>query len=71
MQNQLNDTSTTRGELIDTMEIAGTTPLNSKLSIITKNTDVLMGFATMCILMVMIIPIPPMMLDLFLKNGEG
>ncbi len=48
------------------MEIAGTRTLSDRLSLITKNTDVLMGFATMCILMVMIIPIPPMMLDLFL-----
>ena len=54
------------GDIIATMEIAGTNPLSSRFSLITRNTDVVMGIATMCILMVMIIPVPPMLLDLFL-----
>ena len=66
MQNHLDDTTTIHGVQTDTMEIAGTTTLGKRLSIITKNTDVLMGFGIMCILMVMIIPIPPIFLDLFL-----
>ena len=48
------------------MEIAETSALSNRLSFISKNTDVAMGLATMCILMVMIIPVPPMLLDLFL-----
>ncbi len=49
-----------------TMEIAQSTPINSLFAFISKNSDVAMGFGTMCILMVMIIPIPTIMLDLLL-----
>ena len=48
------------------MEIAQTTNQNGLFALAAKNTDVMMGFAAMCILMVMIIPIPSAMLDLFL-----
>ncbi len=48
------------------MAIAQTDNINSRFTLLTKNTDVLMGFATMCILMVMIIPMPTMFLDLLL-----
>ncbi len=48
------------------MEIAQATNQNGLFALVAKNTDVLMGFAAMCILMVMIIPIPSAMLDLFL-----
>jgi flagellar biosynthesis protein FlhA len=50
----------------DTMEIAQDTNQTGLFALVAKNTDVLMGFAAMCILMVMIIPIPSAMLDLFL-----
>jgi flagellar biosynthesis protein FlhA len=48
------------------MELAQATQTPGRFSFLTKNSDVMMGFAAMCILMVMIIPIPAMMLDLFL-----
>jgi flagellar biosynthesis protein FlhA len=48
------------------MEIAQNTNSASRFSFFSSNTDVMMGFAAMCILMVMIIPIPSMLLDLFL-----
>ena len=48
------------------MELAQPTHNTGKLNFFTSNTDVLMGFSAMCILMVMIIPIPAMFLDLFL-----
>ncbi len=48
------------------MEIAQSPTIASRFSFFTNNTDVLMGFAAMCILMVMIIPIPSMLLDIFL-----
>jgi len=48
------------------MELAHATHNPERLGILTKNSDVMMGFAAMCILMVMIIPVPAMMLDLFL-----
>jgi flagellar biosynthesis protein FlhA len=48
------------------MELAQETHTPGKFEFLTKNSDVLMGFAAMSILMVMIIPIPAMMLDLFL-----
>jgi flagellar biosynthesis protein FlhA len=48
------------------MDIVQTNGLVGRFDFITKNTDVAMGFATMCIIMVMIIPIPTMLLDLFL-----
>ena len=48
------------------MELAQATQTPGRFGFLTKNSDVMMGFAAMCILMVMIIPIPAMMLDLFL-----
>lgn len=48
------------------MELAQATHTPGKFGLLAKNSDVMMGFATMSILMVMIIPIPAMMLDLFL-----
>jgi flagellar biosynthesis protein FlhA len=48
------------------MSAAQATQENGFLSFISNNTDVAMGFAAMCILMVMIIPIPSVFLDLFL-----
>ena len=48
------------------MEIAQTAKQNDFFALVAKNTDVMMGFAAMCILMVMIIPIPSIMLDMFL-----
>lgn len=48
------------------MELAQATHTPGKFGFLSKNSDVLMGFAAMSILMVMIIPIPAMMLDLFL-----
>ncbi|MBI5064044.1 MAG: FHIPEP family type III secretion protein, partial [Desulfatitalea sp.] len=48
------------------METVQTNALLGRFAFITKNTDIAMGFVTMCILMVMIIPIPTMLLDLFL-----
>ncbi|MEJ2040398.1 MAG: FHIPEP family type III secretion protein [Desulfosarcinaceae bacterium] len=48
------------------MELAQPTHNTGKLNFFTSNSDVLMGFSAMCILMVMIIPIPAMFLDLFL-----
>jgi flagellar biosynthesis protein FlhA len=48
------------------MEIAQSTIVPGRFDFIAKNTDVMMGLAAMCILMVMIIPIPAMLLDLFL-----
>jgi flagellar biosynthesis protein FlhA len=48
------------------MEIAQETNDTGLLALVSRNTDVMMGFAAMSILMVMIIPIPSVMLDLFL-----
>ena len=48
------------------MELAEARNQPGLFALVTKNTDVMMGFAAMCILMVMIIPIPAVMLDLFL-----
>jgi flagellar biosynthesis protein FlhA len=48
------------------MEIAEKNQVGGTLGFVTKNSDVAMGLATMCILMVMIIPIPTMLLDLLL-----
>ncbi len=48
------------------MELAQATHTPGPFGFVAKNTDVVMGFAAMCILMVMIIPIPAVMLDLFL-----
>ncbi len=48
------------------MEIAQAKIGAGRLSLILDNTDIFMGFAAMCILMVMVIPIPPTLLDLFL-----
>lgn len=49
------------------MELAERTPVLDRFAIITNNTDVLMGFAAMSILLVMVIPIPALLLDLFLS----
>lgn len=48
------------------MEFAQTTANPGRFAILSKNSDVMMGFAAMSIIMVMIIPLPAMMLDLFL-----
>ena len=48
------------------MELAQPTHKTGTISLFTNNTDVLMGFSAMCILMVMIIPIPAMFMDIFL-----
>lgn len=48
------------------MEIAQPTGPTGRFAFFANNTDVIMGIAAMCILMVMIIPIPAMLLDLFL-----
>ncbi len=48
------------------MELAQEKIGTGRLSAILDNTDIFMGFAAMCILMVMVIPIPPALLDLFL-----
>ena len=48
------------------MELAQNTDTMGRFKFFSKNTDVLMGFAAMCILMVMIIPIPALLLDFFL-----
>jgi flagellar biosynthesis protein FlhA len=48
------------------MELAQHAHTSERFGFLTKNSDVMMGFAAMCILMVMVIPIPAMMLDLFL-----
>jgi flagellar biosynthesis protein FlhA len=49
------------------MELAERKQYLSRFAVVTNNTDILMGFAAMSILMVMIIPIPSMLLDLFLS----
>jgi flagellar biosynthesis protein FlhA len=48
------------------MEIAQPTGPTGRFAFFSNNTDVIMGIAAMAILMVMIIPIPAMLLDLFL-----
>ena len=48
------------------MELAQPGQINGRFSFFSKNTDVVMGFGTMAILMVMIIPIPTFLLDLLL-----
>jgi flagellar biosynthesis protein FlhA len=48
------------------MQAAQATQNAGPLSFFSNNSDVAMGFAAMCILMVMIIPIPAVFLDLFL-----
>jgi flagellar biosynthesis protein FlhA len=48
------------------MEIAQPTGPTGRFAFFANNTDVIMGIAAMSILMVMIIPIPAMLLDLFL-----
>lgn len=48
------------------MEIAQTTNVPGRFQLFVKNTDVMMGIAAMCILMVMIIPVPSVLLDLLL-----
>jgi flagellar biosynthesis protein FlhA len=49
------------------MELAQRKQYLDRFAIVTNNTDVFMGFAAMSILMVMVIPIPAMLLDLFLS----
>jgi flagellar biosynthesis protein FlhA len=48
------------------MEIAQSTGPTGRFAFFANNTDVIMGIGAMSILMVMIIPIPAMLLDLFL-----
>jgi flagellar biosynthesis protein FlhA len=48
------------------MEIAQTSNAPGRFELFVKNTDVMMGIAAMCILMVMIIPLPSVLLDLLL-----
>jgi flagellar biosynthesis protein FlhA len=48
------------------MEIAQTSNVPGRFQLFVKNTDVMMGIAAMCILMVMIIPVPSILLDLLL-----
>lgn len=48
------------------MEIAQTTNTAGRFAFLTRNSDVMMGLAVMSVLVVMVIPIPAMMLDLFL-----
>jgi flagellar biosynthesis protein FlhA len=49
------------------MELAERKQYLNRFAVVANNTDILMGFAAMAILMVMIIPIPSMLLDLFLS----
>ena len=49
------------------MELAQRKQHLDRFAFVTRNTDVIMGFAVMAILMVMVIPIPSMLLDLFLS----
>ena len=49
------------------MELAQRKQILDRFAFLTNNTDVFMGFAAMSILMVMVIPIPSMLLDLFLS----
>ncbi|MDL2275324.1 flagellar biosynthesis protein FlhA [Desulfosarcina sp. OttesenSCG-928-G10] len=49
------------------MELAARKQILNRFSIITRNTDIFMGFSVVAILIVMIIPIPPILLDLFLS----
>lgn len=49
------------------MELVERKQTLDRFAFISNNTDVLMGFAAMSILMVMVIPIPTMLLDLFLS----
>jgi flagellar biosynthesis protein FlhA len=49
------------------MEIAQASNVPGRFQLFVKNTDVMMGIAAMCILMVMIIPLPPVLLDLLLS----
>jgi flagellar biosynthesis protein FlhA len=48
------------------VEIAANKQLINRFSFLADNSDVLMGFAAMTILMIMVIPIPTVLLDLFL-----
>ena len=49
------------------MELAERKQYLDRFAFVANNSDVLMGFAAMSILMVMVIPIPAMLLDLFLS----
>ncbi len=48
------------------MEMAQSTGATDRFAFFANNTDVMMGIAAMCILTVMIIPVPAMLLDLLL-----
>ena len=48
------------------MEIAQTSNVPGRFQLFVRNTDVMMGIAAMCILMVMIIPVPSILLDMLL-----
>jgi flagellar biosynthesis protein FlhA len=52
---------------VSSMELAQRKHPLDRFAFVTNNTDVFMGFAVMSILMVMIIPLPTMLLDLFLS----
>ena len=49
------------------MELAERKQHLNRFAFVANNSDVLMGFAAMSILMVMVIPIPAILLDLFLS----
>ena len=49
------------------MELAERKQHLDRFAFVANNSDVLMGFAAMSILMVMVIPIPAILLDLFLS----
>ncbi|WP_419663717.1 FlhA: flagellar biosynthesis protein, protein export component [Desulfosarcina variabilis str. Montpellier] len=49
------------------MELAERKQHLNRFAFVTSNTDILMGFAAMCILMVMMIPLPSMLLDILLS----
>ena len=49
------------------MELAERKQYLNRFAFVTSNTDVLMGFAAMSILMVMIVPVPSMLLDILLS----
>ena len=49
------------------MELAPAQTALNRFAFVANNSDVLMGFAATSILMVMVIPIPAMLLDLFLS----
>jgi flagellar biosynthesis protein FlhA len=56
-----------QGAPVRIMELAERKQYLNRFAFVTNNSDVLMGFAAMSILMVMVIPIPAVLLDLFLS----